>query len=565
MKQICYLFLYLNIYTCLFFEISAQEIQLSITAEKPLSEGLLDSIQFQNKFDDYLSLNREANEISDRFHRLGYTESELQLLKKNNDSSYTAQYLLGKRFSEIKIYYSQENFSQKELASVSAFITDTYFILPFETIESSLQKLNSSKTENGNAFASLRLSNISVEEDHTLSAFLILDLGSKRTIDSIAIKGYEKFPISYLKYFAGIKKGKIFSQKKLIKQNEAINSLPFVSTLKPPEALFRKDSTLVYFYLKKRNANSFDGVLGFATNEKTNKLQLNGYLNLELNNNLNFGEQFLLTYKADGEEQRNFRVNVKLPYLLKSPFGVGLELVLFKRDSTFITSEQQARITYQINPSSVSYVGYKGYESSNLLDDLIAGTPIEDYKSKFVLIGASYTKLQNSFLFPIKSEIGLDAEIGSRDRKETTDEQVKIKSIVNYIFNLNYKNSIFLQNNTATLLSDNFLINELYRFGGINSIRGFDENSIDASFYSVLNTEYRYQFNEGLYVHSIIDIGYFENKTLGIKEKLYGYGIGLGLQTKPGLLKINIANGNLENQTFKFSNTKIHLILSTRF
>ena len=222
MKLICYLFLYLNIYTCLFFEISAQEIQLSIVAEKALSEGLFDSIQFQNKFVDYLSLDREANAIPSRFHRLGYIESELQLLKKNSNSSYTAQYFLGKRFTEIKIYYSEENFSQKELATVSSDVTNTYFILPFETIESSLQKLNSSKTENGNAFASLHLSDISVEEDRNLSAFLILNSGSRRTIDSIAIKGYEKFPVSYLKYFAGIKKGKTFSQKKIIKQNEAI-------------------------------------------------------------------------------------------------------------------------------------------------------------------------------------------------------------------------------------------------------------------------------------------------------------------------------------------------------
>ena len=96
-------------------------------------------------------------------------------------------------------------------------------------------------------------------------------------------------------------------------------------------------------------------------------------------------------------------------------------------------------------------------------------------------------------------------------------------------------------------------------------MRGFDENSIDASLFTVLNTEYRYQFNQGLYVHSVIDIGYFENKVLSLKEKLYSYGIGLGLQTKPGLLKLNIANGNLENQSFKFSNTKIHIILSSRF
>ena len=51
-----------------------------------------------------------------------------------------------------------------------------------------------------------------------------------------------------------------------------------------------------------------------------------------------------------------------------------------------------------------------------------------------------------------------------------------------YIFNLNYKNSIYLKNSTQLLNSENYLTNELFRFGGINSIRGFNENSIDASF-----------------------------------------------------------------------------------
>ena len=44
-----------------------------------------------------------------------------------------------------------------------------------------------------------------------------------------------------------------------------------------------------------------------VNNEETNRLQFNGYLNLELNNNLNFGEQLLVNYKADGNEQQNFR------------------------------------------------------------------------------------------------------------------------------------------------------------------------------------------------------------------------------------------------------------------
>jgi len=398
-----------------------------------------------------------------------------------------------------------------------------------------------------------------------LIARIDLNEGYKRSIDSIAIKGYEKFSRSFLKYFGGIKKGANFNQEKLVSQNETINNLPFVSSLKAPEALFKKDSTIVYFYLEKRNANLFDGVLGFATNEETNKLELNGYLNLELNNNLNFGEQLLINYKADGDEQRNFRVRAKLPYLLKSPFGIEMELKIFRQDSTFITTDQQLRATYQISPTSDSYLGYKAYESSNLLDQAIAGSPIEDFESKFLLAGAGYTKQQRNNLFPIKSQLELNAEIGSRDLKDSKDDQIKLITTFNYIFNLNQKNSIYVQNNTKILFSDTFLTNELFRFGGITSIRGFDENSIDASLLTVINTEYRFQFNSGLYLHTIIDLGYFENETISLKEKLYSYGIGIGLQSKAGLLKLNIANGNSENQSFNFSNTKIHLALSSRF
>ena len=389
--------------------------------------------------------------------------------------------------------------------------------------------------------------------------------GPKRTIDAIVIKGYEKFPKSFLKYYAGIKTGIIFNQKKIVTKSELLNTLGFVSNIKPPEALFKRDSTTVYFYLNKQNNNLFDGILGFATDEETQKLKFNGYLNLELNNNLNFGEQFILNYKADGNDQQNFRVRANLPFLFRTPFGLGLELKIFKRDSTFVTTEQQVRITYQINTSSNSYIGYKSYDSSNLQDEIFAGTPIEDFNSKFLTLGISYSKKQNNTLFPIKSQIALDSEIGTRELKNSRESQFRVSSIFSYIFNLNFKNSIYLQSTSSVLSSDTYLTNELFRFGGINSIRGFNENSIDASLYTVLNTEYRYQFNEGMYLHSIIDFAYFENQPLLLKQKLYSFGIGMGLKTKAGIFKFNIANGNSDDQDFSFSNTKIHLSLSSRF
>ena len=535
----------------------AQELTLSIKAEKPISQGTKDSLRMNTSFKDFAVLKKEADTVYLKLQRMGYIDSELLQLQKENDSSYTADFFLGKKYGELTVFYSRVDFNKKELKGVASEITDEYFVLPFETIPISLRKLTTIRNQKGNAFARLHLTEFEKDDDNKLSATLIVDNGNIRTIDSIAIKGYEKFPRSFLKYYAGIKKGKLFNQKKLVAQSENLNSLGFVSAIKPPEALFRKDSTTVYFYLEKQNNNLFDGILGFATDEETQKLVFNGYLNLELNNNLNYGEQLLLNYKADGKEQVNFRAKVTLPYLLKTPFGLSGELKIFKRDSTFITTEQQLRTTYQINPKSTTYIGYKGYDSSNLLDIAVAGTPVEDFKSKFFIAGASYIKPQNKKLFPIKTLISLDGGVGVREKEGSSDDQVRIETLLNNIFNLNYKNSIFVQNITSVLFSDTYLVNELFRFGGINSIRGFNENSIDASLFSVIN--------EGVYAHSIIDVGYFENETLSLKQNLYSFGFGLGLNTRAGLFKFNIANGNTENQDFSFSNTKIHISISSKF
>ncbi len=565
LKHIFHIFLYLNIYIAFSLTANAQNLTLEIEAETTVSEAFLDSLDFQKSFKDYLSLKKEADTLTVKLQKAGFIESELKDLYKKNDSGYSARYFFGNRYQYIKVYYQKKDFSKNELNRVSGEVTDDYFILPFSTIETALIKLNSFRTEEGNTFARTRLQEISKVDEKSLSARLILEGNSERTIDSIVIKGYDKFPRSYLKYYAGVKTGKIFSQKKLISQNDVINNLGFASTIKAPEALFRKKTTTVYFYLKKQNNNLFDGILGFATNEDTQNLEFNGYLNLELNNNLNYGEQLIINYKADGKEQQNFRVKMGLPYLFGSPFGVSAELKIFKRDSSFVTTEQQARVTYQLNPASNMYGGYKGYESSNLLNEVIAGNAIEDYTSRNAIFGANYSKQQNNPLFPIKTLFSLDAEIGTRELKSKKEDQQRLSSHTSHIFNLNFKNSIFIQNNSSILFSDTYLVNELFRFGGINSIRGFDENSIDASFYSVLNTEYRYIFNPSIYIHSIIDLGYFENQSFSQKEKLYSFGLGLGLQTKAGIFKFNIANGNSDSQDFSFSNTKIHLSLSTRF
>jgi cell division protein FtsB len=543
---------------------NAQNLHLKFKAQDPISQSTIDSLNLNTTFNNYLNLKEEADTLHHYLESIGFIENEMRSLKKKNDSTYVVFYHLGSKYKSIQLFYSEKDFSKRELLQVSKKVTDTYFILPFNAIEPSIDKLNVLKTKNGNVFARIKLENIT-KKRNSLFADVKLLKGDSRNIDSIIVKGYDKISKSHIKYYAGIKKGKKFNKSKLIEKNNILNSLGFVSVTKPPEILFKKDSTIVYLYLKKEKNNLFDGILGFATDENSQKLIFNGYLNLELNNNLNFGEQFLLNYKADGNDQQKFRARLTLPYLFKTPFGIITELKIFKRDSTFSTSDQLIKVKYQISPNSKTYLGYKSYESSNLRKDNSLYIDVEDYTSNFLLTGVSYSKTQNNVLFPIKTEIYLDSEIGSKETKNTNETQVRASLMIHYIFNLNYKNSIYLKNSTQLLNSENYLTNELFRFGGINSIRGFNENSIDASFYSVLNSEYRYQFNQDIYVHSIIDFAYFENKIIALKQKLYSFGVGIGLQTGTSIIKFSIANGNAENQNFSFSNTKIHIGISSKF
>ena len=565
MKQIFRIFIYLNIYTAFFSVFTAQTLRLTTKSNDSTSQHLIDSINHVKKFKDFKSLQEETRHILQILQKIGCLESELETVEKYNDSAYIANYYVGPKYTRIKIFYSNEDFTKKELLRYSNEISESYFIIPFENLEHTLNSLNIDKTKNWNTFARVSLKNIKAFDSKTLTANINVSNGSKRTIDQILIKGYNQFPESFIKYHAGIKKGMTLENSVLIRKNNELNSLDFVTTTKPPEILFKEDSTTVYFYLKKLKNNNFDGILGFSSGEEKQGLTLNGYVNLELNNNLNYGEQFSLNYKSDGNEQQNFRVRLSVPYLFKTPLGIETELKIFKRDSTFLTSNQFAKINYQINTKSKAHIGYKSYQSNNLRNESPTNLLVEDYKSKFLLTGYSFIKNQNNILFPIKSMFQINFEIGTKKNNSTKESQLRAETLFYYIFNLNLKNSILIKNNSRLLSSDTYLTNELYQFGGVNSIRGFNENSIDASFFTVLNTEYRYQFNNNLYLHSIFDIAYFENQNIALREKLYSFGFGIGLQTTSGIIKFGVANGNTENQDFNFSNTKIHISITSKF
>ncbi|RKE90960.1 BamA/TamA family outer membrane protein [Ichthyenterobacterium magnum] len=541
----------------------AQSLNLSVVGKNEIETKIIDSISYTKSHKDYLSLDSEIKRLKKKYNSSGYLESILLELKKENDSTFTAKFNLRNRYNVIHIYYNGI-IDKSMLDLISENITDSYFEIEVKKLENTLQLLNSEIANNGDPFSTLQLANIRKKDDTALVADLSVSKQSKRLIDKIVVKGYEKFPKSYLNHYLKIKPKQNFNLKKVKEKTLSLNNLQFANKIKDSEVLFSKDSTILYMYVEKTKSNAFDGFLGFGTNEQTGKIEFDGYLNLNLTNNLNFGESIKLLYKSDENEQKTFDVKIDMPYLFGSPIGLGLELNIFKKDSTFVTSSQTAKINYQINPSNSISVGITSTTSTDLLD--INSFSINDYKSNQYFLNYTHVKRQNyDLLFPTNFLFDISAGIGNRKTNNKNFNQSKFTINSFKIFNLNRKNNIYLRLNGAILNSDTYLENELLRFGGINSIRGFEENSLTADLYAVLNTEYRYKLNNSLYVHSVIDASYFENQSSNAKEKLFGFGFGFGLLTKAGLFKFNYTSAKTENQKFKFSDSKVHLSLTTSF
>jgi len=555
-----YIFIF---FLALSHQIYSQSLSLNIAGENELETKIIDSIGYSKTFDNYIGIENELNLLRNKLTRLGYIDTSIDSIIRKNDTLFNAHFFLGKKIERIKIKYG-DDFNNNLLNFIAHTSGENSFEIAITALEKSLNTLNSKIAEQGDPFSTLQLVNITKDRPDLISAELKIITNQKRRIDNIIVKGYEKFPKSYIKRFLKLKKGKTFNLTEIKKKVELLEDLRFAKKLREPEVLFTKDSTTLYLYVEKAKTNNFDGFLGFGTNENTNKIEFDGYLDLRLINNLNYGETINLFYKSDEIDQQTFRVDTELPYLFGSPVGLQAGLNIFRKDTTFSNAKQYAKINYLVNSQHKVSAGISSTKSTNLLDS--DTSVLNDYTTNYYTLGYNFTKPQfYDPLFPINFWLDFSTGFGDRENDLGNQNQT-IFNIDSYkIFNLNSKNSIYTRFNGAILNSDDYLDNELFRFGGINSIRGFEENSLVANLYGVVNTEYRYRLSNGIYIHSVLDAAYFENQITDTKEKLFGFGFGLGLLTNAGLFKLNYSSGKSENRQFKLSDSKVHVSLTATF
>ena len=551
------LLLGLLLFFCFQFSLG-QNFYLNIKGASETENKTIDSLQYENKHASVASILEEQKRFENKLTNQGFFDWQLLEQKKVNDSSFVFKYNLGNSIKSNTIYIDKLSAEEKSLIQLEK---DSLTIATNE-VENFMKSKIALLEKKGYSLANLQLVNQRRIENNLISD-LQVKLNAKRNITDLVIVGYDKFPTGIKKAITKKAKKATFNQDNLKQINDTFDKLQFVNQIKYPEILFTTDSTKIFVYVEKSKPNKFDGFIGFSNDDKS-KLTFNGYLDLQLQNILNTGEKFNLYWKNDGNKQTSFNIGTELPYIFKTPIGIKANLRIFKQDSTFQNTMTDLNLGYYFAYNTKAFVGYQKTTSVDIQNT--NSFSLNDFTNTFLTSSFEHLELNpDSFIFPEKSKVFVKFGTGNRTIASQKTSQFFTQLDMNYNLNLNSKNSIFVRNQTFYLQSDDYIINELFRFGGINSIRGFNENSLQANAFTGIIAEYRYLLASNLYLHSITDFGYFQDKTANIEDRLLGLGFGFGLFTKNGLFNLVYANGSTSEQAIKLSNSIVHISFKTNF
>ena len=424
-----------------------------------------------------------------------------------------------------------------------------------------VREISKKLSKEGFPFAKVSFKNHDLSQSSVIRSNLNIDYGSRRYLDKIIVKGYEDFPDNFIKNIFKINKNRFFDIDKATKQSKLIDNTNFARNIKEPEILFTNDSTSLYLYLKKIRRNSFDGFISFDSEENSGKINIQGYAKISLNNTFNTGEKINFDFKSQKNQDRSLNSNFIFPYFLGSPFKLKYSLNLIQKDSSYTSNENSIDLELNLNKVKVG-IGFQKNESYS--DSQIEF--VENFNSKLYNVSSEYF-IPDSDDKLIYEKFKLLVKYGSGKKIQLNNESHLNKFKLELFKKFNFSSRFKLQSSFVRekINSKNLVNNELIRFGGSESIRGFDDNSIFADGYTLLATNLNFYLNDTIYIYGIFDLANYTNSILDLDQDIYTGGIGFSTLTENGVISINYSKGNNWGNSFNLKNAKINVIFTTFF
>ena len=540
-------YIYILFLSCFSHLTFGQKNELILVAKDTIQNRIVSEIYQTKKHLQKKDALDEIDRILQQVKKRGFFTARIDSISKTN-KELIAYLDLGKKINEIIIVTKKDN--------TNGIIDSGIDSIKIKTREFSdlTNQLLEQIDRKGNSFSEITYVNPLLKND-TLFLEMKISNSSSRKIDKVITRGYEDFPKKFITKYFLIDKNTVFSKKKLNQVSALSNKLDFIKEKKAPEVLFKKDSTHLYLFLDKIGTSSFDGLVNFSSKENGKGLLLNGNLDLKLNNTFNTGEKFEIIWNKVSDEKTDFKINSYVPYILNSKFSTTLEFYLYRQDSTFINTNFELKTDYSINQKSHASILYSSEKSNYLLN--ISNNDLASYSNYFIGLGYELKKSSTSNLYKYKNGLNLNLTIGKRKTDTESINQLKFHFSAFANVQINNRGYLNIKNESGLLTSKNYLLNELFRIGGANSIRGYNEQSIFTNGYSYSNIEFRYSLDTSSYLYSITDLGVYKENTTNKIKKLLGIGAGYQFRINNNLVNLGYVISTNSSTNAKLNSSRL--------
>lgn len=535
-------------------------------------EESCEGAEFQ-QFESELNALKYLDSIAKYYESTGYLQ--LAVLKdKITKDSLKVQLQLGKQ------YYWQD----LDYESVpESFLPVNAPPSSYVELKNWMQQVISQAENSGYPFAQIQIDSLQRVENK-LSGKISFDAGPLILWDSVEVQGNTKTRPSYLQHLLKIRPGKSFSQKQLDEATATLLRFPYFMVTSAPSVSFHIRKARPIFSIKDRKLNTIDGIIGLLPNENDpGKMLITGQFDLELYHLGGKGRDVALSWKRMNVETQSLDISAKESYLFNSQLDLSLGFSLLKQDTSFMNRVFKLEFGYQ-----TSEAGYLRFFSKRQAADLISVSEYRevitipkaaDYRWNQYGVGGIYERLDSPF-FPRRGFYleGMFAAGNKRILQNTGIPELAYEGIAmnspQYLAEAHFDQHVYVnplwgmwfRGNAGFIKNKNLLLNDLFRIGGLNSLRGFNENFFYASRFGYVNMEQRLFFGENSFLLLFADLGILENPYFAAQiDKPISFGTGVNLDTGTGLFQFIFGVGKSNQQPLQFSHSRIHFGYKARF
>ncbi|MCW5920526.1 MAG: BamA/TamA family outer membrane protein, partial [Bacteroidetes bacterium] len=322
-------------------------------------------------------------------------------------------------------------------------------------------------------------------------------------------------------------------------------------------------------------ADGIIGVLPDAT--KSGKVNISGELRLKLLSAFGRGEQFEINWKQPLPKTQDLKTSLSYPFLFSLPFGLEGGLNIYKRDTSYVDvllkggiqylMKGNDRITFVVSNKKSSLLSTSSYKNATVLP-AFADASITTYGVVLKKEKVDYRlNPQRGFMAEISGGAGVKKIIKNSSINSELYKGIKLNSDI-YKFEgaADFYQTLLprIVLNTgiafAWMHADDIFQNDQFRFGGLKSLRGFDEDVLYATSYYLGKIELRYILDRNAYLQLFYNQAYYASETRvgNIYDSPFGMGAGITFETKLGIFALNYAIGSQQNSAIQFRQAKVH-------